>query len=317
MSDAEDPRPDTGDVRDGAAPDAEVDDRVRERFKTATASARSASERHVSIAVPFRAAERNRRVASSVLAGGLAYRLFLWLLPFGLILGGVLGLGDAESTEEAVASGGIPGAVVDAIGDVARSADANSWWLLALGIPGLLWAGYTGAKAVQLVHALIWDEPPPRTEPLKDSLAFTGVVCAFLVAVALTWWFREETWLVGLLAAMLTVAPLAGIWLWASLRLPHGDAHWKALLPGALVVAIGFEVLHGLVVNFLVPKLEKSTSLYGGLGAVTTLIFFMYFVGRLVVTAPILNSSLHHELREQADNAPDDGTTSPAGASPG
>ena len=66
-------------------------------------------------------------------------------------------------------------------------------------------------------------------------------------------------------------------------------------------------MLHELVVNFLVPKLEKSTSLYGGLGAMTTLLFFMYFVGRLVVTAPVLNSSLHDELRKQGDEARDDG----------
>ena len=315
MGDAGKRRREAPDDRDDAT-EAGIVDRTHVKLVETVATARSASKRHLSLAVPFRAAERNQRVASSVLAGGLAYRLFLWLLPFGLILGGALGLADAESTEEAVASGGLPSAVVDAIGDVARAADANSWWLLAIGVPGLLWAGYTGAKAVQGVHALIWDQPPPRTEPLKDSLAFTGVVCAFLVAVALTWWFREETWLVGFLAAALTIAPLAGLWLWASLRLPHGDARWKALLPGALVVAIGFEVLHGLVVYFLVPQLEKSTSLYGGLGAVTTLIFYMYFVGRLVVTAPILNSSLHYELHEQIDESPRDATI-PGGTSPG
>ena len=67
------------------APDAGLDDRARVRFTAAVASARRASTRHVSLAVPFRAAERNRRVAASVLAGGIAYRLFLWLLPFGLI----------------------------------------------------------------------------------------------------------------------------------------------------------------------------------------------------------------------------------------
>ena len=56
----------------------------------------------MSIAVSFRAVERNQRVAATVLAGGLAYRLFLWLLPFGLIVGGALGLMNADSTEEAV-----------------------------------------------------------------------------------------------------------------------------------------------------------------------------------------------------------------------
>ena len=39
----------------------------------------------------------------------------------------------------------------------------------------------------------------------------------------------------------------------------------------------------------------------------TTILFFMYFAGRLVVTSPILNSSLHHELRKQSDDAGDAG----------
>ncbi len=292
-------------------------DRATGGLAAAKARAKGASQRHVSVAVPFRAVERNRRVASSVLAGGMAYRLFLWMLPFGLILGGALGLMDADSTEEAVESAGLPAAIVNAIGDAARAAESDSWWLLAVGVPLLLYAGYTGAKAVQLIHSLVWDEPLKPSNPLRASLAFTGLVCAFMAAVALTWWLRDETWLVGLLALTLTIAPLAALWLWASLGLPHRGAPWRALLPGALVVAVGFQLLHGLIGYFLVPKLEKSTSLYGGLGAVTTLLFFMYIVGSLVVAAPVLNSSLHHELRKQADNARDDVATSQAEASPG
>ena len=137
------------------ASDSGLEDRARVRFTTALASARRASTRHVSIAVPFRAAERNRRVAASVLAGGIAYRLFLWLLPVGLILGGALGLMDADSTEDALATGGLPAAVIDVIGDVARAADSDWWWLLGIGVPLLLWEGYTGAKAVQLLHSLV------------------------------------------------------------------------------------------------------------------------------------------------------------------
>ena len=136
-SDAEDRRPDDAEVRD-EAPDATSMIARATDSTTASASVRSASDRHVSIAVPFRAAERNRRVAASVLAGGLAYRIFLWLLPFGLIVGGALGLCDADDIEDAVAEGGLPAAIVDAIGDVARDAEADSWWLLAIGVPLLL-----------------------------------------------------------------------------------------------------------------------------------------------------------------------------------
>jgi len=61
------------------------------------------------------------------------------------------------------------------MGDVARASKASAWWLLAIGVPLLLWAGYSGAKAMQLIHALVWNEPPPRTQPLKASLVFTGI----------------------------------------------------------------------------------------------------------------------------------------------
>ena len=290
--------------REDGTPDAGIAERAHVGYRAAAAIARTAQL--LSLAVRSRALERNRRVAASVLAGGIAYRLFLWLLPFGLIIGGVLGLMDADGVEEAVASGGLPAAVVDLIGDVARAAESDWWWLLGLGAPLLLFAGHTGAKAVQLIHSLVWDEPPPRSNPLQTSLAFTGVMCTVMAVVAVTWWIRDESWLVDLLAGVLMIVPLTGLWLWVSLRLPHGTARWQALLPGALVVAIGFQMLHGLVISFLVPRLEKATTLYGSLGATMTLLFFMYFVGRLVVTAPVLNSSLDAEIRGQGNEVPDD-----------
>lgn len=271
-------------------------DRARLTASAATEKARDVGDRHVSVAVPFRAFERNRSIAASVLAGGLAYRLFLWLLPFGLIVGGALGLGNADGTEAAVASGGLPQAVVDAIGDIARAAEANSWWLLLTGVPLLLWEGYTGARALQLMHSLVWNEQPPRTKPLVSSLIFSAAMCVFVAAVAATWWFRDMTTLGWVLILILMIVPLAAVWLWLSLQLPHGTASWKALLPGAFLVAVGFQITHGLVVYLLGPKLEHATSLYGGLGVVATMLFFMYVVGRLVVTAPILNCALHEEL---------------------
>ena len=299
MSDSENRPADTAYGAD-MAPLTGDDDRAAEASASAAEGADGAVDRHIAVAVPIRAVERNRRVASSVLAGGFAYRIFLWLLPLGLVLGGALGLSNAESTEDAVDNGGLPAAITNAVGDAARSADSESWWLFAVGVPLLLWAGFTGAKAILLIHSLVWEEPPPRPKPLKASLAFTGVMCAVWATVALTWWVRED-W-PGLLAPVLTVVPLAALWLWASLQLPHRDAPWKALVPGALLVSIGFHVLHEAVGHLLVPKLESSTSLYGSLGATTTLLFFVYMMGLLVVAAPVLNSSLYDELELRRDD---------------
>lgn len=311
MGDAETRQPDPV---DGDTATIGRGDRARGKLSSAMESAKGAGERHVAVAVPLRAVERNRRVAASVLAGGLAYRLFLWLLPFGLIVGGALGLSNANSTEDAVEGGGLPAAVSNAVGDAARSADSSSWWLFAVGFPLLIWAGFSGAKAVQLVHALVWDEPPSKTKPFQGSLAFTGMLCAAIATIGVSSWFGDVTWH-GFLAGALTIAPLTGLWLWVSLHLPHRDAPWRALLPGAFLVGIGVPVLSGLVDTFLVPKLEKSESLYGGLGATTTVIFFIYLLGVLVVSSPVLNSSLYEELRAKREQTNDEPTGSP-GASP-
>jgi uncharacterized BrkB/YihY/UPF0761 family membrane protein len=270
----------------------------------AAANAKGAGDRHVSIAVSLRAVERNQRVAATVLAGGLAYKLFLWLLPFGLIIGGALGLMNAHSTEDAVSNGGLPAAISNAVGDASRSTQSDSWWLLLVGGSALLWSGYTGAKAVQLIHALIWDQTPPRTKPLLGSLVFTGTACAVWAGIAATWWWRDETGR-GLLVAALTIAPFAALWLWISLLLPHRDAPWRSLIPGALLVGIGLPVLHGLIVAFLVPQLQKAQELYGVLGAATTFIFFIYLVALLVVLGAVLNSSLHDELSRPAPPSSD------------
>ncbi len=283
----------------GPVEEAGLVERLRTGFVAETTKVKDAGDRHVSIAVPFRAVERNRRFAASVLAGGIAYRLFSWLAPAALLIGGVLGLGDSRSIEDAAAGGGLPQSVVDAIGALARDADGNTWWLLLISVPWLFWEGSKGAKALQLIHALVWNEPPPHATRVKSSLAFSGTAFAFLAAVSVTWWLRDATQVEQLLVWALMIVPLVGLWLVVSLHLPHGSASWKALLPGALLVAIGFQVMHGLIVAFLGAQLEESVSLYSAFGVVATILFLMWVVGRIIVTAPLLNSSLHDELQKK------------------
>ena len=78
---------------------------------------------------------------------------------------------DEDSAEDALATGGIPAAAAAAIGDAARDADTSRWWLLAVGLPALLWAGYTGTKATVLIHGLVWNDTPDKLgNMLKSSL---------------------------------------------------------------------------------------------------------------------------------------------------
>ena len=267
----------------------------------------NARERHATVALPFRVLERESRVAASVLAGGFAYKLFLWLLPFGLLLGGVFGINSTTDIEGAIRGGGLVGAAINSIGDSTRATGFDPWLLLAIGVGGIFWAGRSGARAAQLIYALIWDEPPPRSKSVPASLAFTGVMCAFLVILGLNGWFRDNASLaVALLMFGISIAAITGLWVVVSGLLPHGDAAWQELLPGSLLVAIGVVVIHELIASFLFPKLQESTELYGVLGAMTTVLFYMYWVGAVFVSAATLNHSLHHERRSRRDEPSDD-----------
>ena len=266
--------------------------------------AEAASETHTSVAVPFRAARSNTRVAASALSGGFAYRLFFWLLPFSLFVGGALDLGNADSSQDALASWGLPGLAVDTMGDAAREAGTSRLWIAAICIPALLWTGYTGTKSAVLIHGLIWNDPPDKLRGwLRASLGFSGICLMFMAVLGTIDWLRDNYWSVGLLTAVLTIAPLAGIWLLISLRLPHSAVDWRMLVPGALLFGIGLELLHLVTAYVVLPALQHSSEVYGAAGITSTYLFYMYLVGRLVVTAPILNSALREELEERDDHS--------------
>ena len=71
--------------------------------------------------------------------------------------------------------------------------------------------------------------------------------------------------------------------------LSNRDVGWKALLPGAVVGAVGFEVLK-LVGSVYVPRLVASSSaLYGSLGVVFAILAWLLFFGRLIVYSAVVN----------------------------
>ena len=288
--------------------------RAKRLSAASMAWAEDASTRHLTVATSFRAAEQNRRVAAAVLAGGFAYRIFFWLLAFGLVGGGALGFFQGDSLDDALDRAGIPGAVVESVGSFARDSGTGRWWLLLVGGYLMLWSGYSGSKAARLVHALIWDEPPTKlAKPLKASLLFSAVCLGSGLVITGSWWLKETAGVGAIMAVIVLVAPLTAAWVWVSLLLPHRDVGWRALVPGALLVAIGFQALHVVTLWFAVPKLESSQSTYGPLGVVATLLFWGYLIGRLIVSAAILNASLYDERRSFMP-APDDAKAPDAAA---
>ena len=88
--------------------------------------------------------ESDKARAGGLLAGGLAYRIFLWQIPFVLALVAAFGLATELAGAEAAdlaRRAGMTAAVAGAIAQGVEASGQGRIWLLVLGLSLTLWAG--------------------------------------------------------------------------------------------------------------------------------------------------------------------------------
>lgn len=241
--------------------------------------------------------EREAAAGSGLLAGGLAYRLFLWLVPLGLVTAGVASFwarSDSVGMQRAAKDFGIAGAAARSASSAFRQEAHSRWYLLIAGLILLMWFGIGAVRALRVAHQIAWAVRAPKLRnPLGASLLFTCVVVAATFIGAGTRWVRHNYGEgVGLAVTFAMVAVYISTALGAMLLLPHGDAPWTALLPGVILAGIGAELLHVWVVLYIAPKLERSPELYGALGGATVFLLWLYVIARLIVSAAFLNATV-------------------------
>jgi uncharacterized BrkB/YihY/UPF0761 family membrane protein len=275
---------------------------IEERRKRLGERAALERERHRSVAAAFEMLNRDSEVGGGILAGALAYRFFIWLLPLALVA--VAGLGFAaraasESPEETADSIGVAGLITSSISGAASS--PNRWYALLVGIPILLWTTRSLLRALIGAHRLVWMDvraSAPRPTPVA-TLGLLAVLLALvlvpLLANALRAWWGG----IGLVPTFLVALPAAGLWLLVSLHLPHRDATATALVPGALLFGLGLELLHLGAALLLVPYAINKQGTYGALGAAAALLFGLFILCRLIVAAAVVNATLWDRRAER------------------
>jgi uncharacterized BrkB/YihY/UPF0761 family membrane protein len=251
-------------------------------------------ERRITIALSFAIMHRSRQTAASVLAGALAFRFFLTLLPLTLVF--VVGLGylkDVGGTPaDAVKQFGIKGVLASTLNQSASFHDPGRTAVLLLGLFAAFSGARTAAATLRAIHALAWGIPVARWKKGgRAGLLFLAAVMAGFAFAGLATRARSEAGVViGFGASVATAALVTALWAGVSLLLPHrDDADWKAMIPGAVLVGVGFALLQALTANLIGPKLSKDSSLYGSLGVAFVVLGWLYLVGRLLVAAPLLN----------------------------
>jgi len=99
------------------------------------------------------------------------------------------------------------------------------------------------------------------------------------------------------MATIALVLLYAAVALWMMKLLPHADAPLTALLPGAVLVALGVQAMHLVVALYLGPKLGRSSELYGALGVATVILLWLYITARLLTASAFLNAALWERRR--------------------
>jgi membrane protein len=84
----------------------------------------------------------------------------------------------------------------------------------------------------------------------------------------------------------------AALWLLISTRLPHRDATWRDLVPGAIGFGLGVEVLHVVTAYVIAPQASSKQGTYGALGVAAALLLGLFLISRLVVATAVVNATL-------------------------
>jgi uncharacterized BrkB/YihY/UPF0761 family membrane protein len=248
--------------------------------------------------------QSERELGGGLIAGGVAFRVFLWLVPFGLVVASVLSLWseyDEEGLETAAREFGIGAAAAQAAAESLQHGDRNAVLALVVGLVALAWFSLGALRALVLAHALAWQVSPPRIRrPFRAIVVFNGFFLLAFATSALVAWLREQVGASALLGLVMSSAVLGAIALCVMWFLPHRAAHPRELLPGAALVVAGYQAVQVAVLFYFAPKLGDAEETYGAFGTAATMLVWLYVLCRLFTGGAFLNATLWAQRQETA-----------------
>lgn len=236
--------------------------------------------------------DRFAEVHGGYLASTITLSTFVSLFPLLLVVTAVIGFvaaGDTDVAGNVISDLGLSGEAAQTVRDAVSAAEESRRAASIIGLVGLLWSGLGLVAALQYALDSVWQV---KGRGLKDKLFgvawLTGAGLLFLASFLLT----ALIGYVPVLAPLNLLVGLAlgvGLFLWTLHVLCNRDVGIRPLLPGAILGAVGFEILKA-VGSFFVPRLVQSSSaLYGSIGTVFAILAWLFFFGRLIVLSSVLN----------------------------
>jgi uncharacterized BrkB/YihY/UPF0761 family membrane protein len=244
----------------------------------------------------FLVQELDANAGGGILAGALAFRIFLFMVPLVYVVFTVLGAisrAAGQDPGQLARNVGITGILASTVVKVENQSGWAQAALVVGAVVAMLITAGSLMKALYVVHWLIWGIPRVRPAGLIPRLALIGVT---LVASVLGIAVNDLRNSAGIMGAILTVLVITGLsfalWWWVSWRLPHAPAPGQALIPGAVLMAIGADVLQLLTTYWIGYLVARKTNTYGAVGIALAVLLWVYILGRIIVGSAGLNAAL-------------------------
>jgi len=237
--------------------------------------------------------KRYTELNGNYLASAVTLSAFLSIFPLLLVALAVIGFIATDTPDLAknvVQELGLRGEAASSINAAVETAQESRRLASIIGLIGLLWSGLGLVAAFQYAINAAWqatgrgwrDKLRGLTWLAGSTLLF---VTSFATAVVLGW---LPTFLKPL-GALASLSVNFGLWVWTFKILSTRDVGWKALVPGAVVGALGLEVLKYVGGYYVPGAVTSASALYGSIGIVFATLAWLLFFGRLVVYSAVTN----------------------------
>lgn len=241
-------------------------------------------------ATVVRVQDRFDEVHGGYLAAAVTLAAFTSIFPLLLVTVGVVGLLSLNSDLpfQIIGRLGLTGEAASVVFKAIDTAKKSRRGALGLGTVGLLWSGLGLVASIQYAFDNVWQV---KGRGLKDKLGgliwLCGSVVILVISFGLTALLTISPWLAPVSLVAGVVVNFA-LWLWTLKALLNVEVPWRALVPGAVLGAIGLEVLK-VVGSIYVPRaVAASSALYGSIGVVFAILAWLFFFGRLTVYVAVV-----------------------------
>jgi membrane protein len=257
-----------------------------------------------SVRVAFRLFEEDISRGGRLLSGGLAYRLFLWLLPTALVATSLTRLfsdASGESSEALVEDAGLGQQVAEIVREATEQTGRAAPLLLIVGLFAMLRASRGVLKAVWLVSSIVWRmRPTPMESKVWPPIVTAGILFVFAAHTVLTAPLYRGEIATDIAASLLTIAASTVTVTWCAYKLSHPSGlRLTSFIPGAILFVVGLTLMRLFTAKFLAGRLDQVNDLYGALGFAAVFMGYLYLVARFIVLGLMINPAIRSSETEK------------------